>query len=122
MNRIKNLSGIQAFRANDGTWLREVFHPLNDGVDIPYSVAHASLEKGESSLPHILDHEEMYLILSGVGEMNLDGETVAVCSGDHLVVPGGVVQSLRNTGETPLVFYCLVSPPWSPESDRLATP
>lgn len=122
MHRIKNLDGIPAFRASDGTWLREVYHPANDPVSLPYSLAHASLQEGEQSLPHVLDQDELYIIVAGEGEFRLDDEQFEVKAGDHLLVSGGVVQSLKNTGGVPLVFYCLVSPPWRAESDRLVSP
>jgi mannose-6-phosphate isomerase-like protein (cupin superfamily) len=69
MQRIKNLSDIPAFRAADGTRLREVIHPANDSVSLPYSLAHASLNPGERSLPHILDNDEVYAFRSGEGAL-----------------------------------------------------
>ncbi len=119
MQRIKNLSDIPAFRAADGTRLREVIHPANDSVSLPYSLAHASLNPGERSLPHILDNDEVYAFLSGEGYFNRGSESFRVQAGDHVLVPSGEVQAVQNTGDVPLVFYCIVAPPWSSGSDRL---
>ena len=51
---------------------------------------------------HTEDNEEIYIIISGQGEMMVDGETLRVSPG-HVVVnrPGGT-HSLKNTGDTDL--------------------
>lgn len=116
---IKSLSAVEAFRAGDGTWLREIIHPRNDGVDLPYSLAWASLQSGEASLPHVLTNEELYLFLEGEGAFFLEAESRPVSKGDVLLVPAGARQYLKNTGPGPLEFFCLVSPPWSEEGEEV---
>ncbi len=50
----KSLNEIPVFTAGDLTKLREVLHPNNDPVDLPYSLAWASIEPGQQSLSHVL--------------------------------------------------------------------
>ena len=116
---IKSLSAVEAFRAGDHTWLKEVIHPHKDAVDLPYSLAWASLQSGEASLPHVLQSEELYLFLEGEGRFFQEKEERPVKKGDVLLVPAGTRQYLKNTGPGPLEFFCLVSPPWREEGEEV---
>lgn len=122
--QIHDLRNARYFTALDGTTLCEFLHPQR-GVDAPalsYSLAHAKLAPGERSLPHRLrSSSEVYLILAGEGCMTINGESVAVHPGQAVYTPPNAVQSLHNTGDTELVFYCLVSPPWRAEDEELVT-
>ena len=115
----KSVSETQAFTAGDHTFLRELLHPANDPIDIPFSIAHASLEKGASSLPHTLQQSEIYYLLQGSGRLHVDEEEVALTEGDLAVVPGGKSQYFENTGPGKVVFLCIVSPPWSAEGESI---
>ncbi len=110
----KSIAEVPSFRASDDTILQEVVHPKNDPVVLPYSLAHASLEPGCRSLPHILrKSDELYIIVSGEGLAFLAGEEVKLKAGDVLLIPAGSEQYVVNTGAAPLRFLCIVSPPWS---------
>jgi len=116
----KNIADVPSFIAGDATVLREVLHPRNEGIDLPYSLAQAQLEPGKSSYPHVLaESDELYIFLEGSGEAVLDGAVQKVSAGDLVLMPAGGEQYVRNTGKTPLVFYCIVSPPWSQEQERV---
>jgi mannose-6-phosphate isomerase-like protein (cupin superfamily) len=41
--------------------------------------------------------DEFYYILSGHGEMEIDGKKVPVCAGDHIFTPNGVSHGIENT-------------------------
>lgn len=110
---------MPAFLAGDKTFLREVMHPANDAVDLPFSVAHASLEVGETSLPHSLGQTEVYYILSGQGRLVVEEESIPLSAGGLAIVPSGARQSLENTGAEPIVFLCIVSPPWTAENETI---
>ena len=108
----------KAFLAGDKTFIQELLHPKNDGINLPYSIAHGTLEKGCSSLPHILEEtKELYIFLKGRGILLIEGEEIAVESGDLVVVPGGAKQHLVNTGNQILEFFCIVSPPWDNQKE-----
>lgn len=108
------MSDVPVFTAGDETRLQELVHPKNDPVDLPYSLAKAMLEPGGASLPHTLaESAELYIFEQGTGLVICDGKEVAVKKGSVFLVPAGQEQHVRNTGQDTLVFYCVVSPPWS---------
>jgi mannose-6-phosphate isomerase-like protein (cupin superfamily) len=116
---IKDLAKCQYFKASDNTSLCELLHPGRDGPDLPYSIAHAILEPGESSLPHRLKtSSEVYFILEGEGEMNIDSEQAEVGTGQAIVIPPGSWQHIRNTGRVDLKFLCIVHPMWRIEDEE----
>lgn len=52
---------------------------------------------------------EYYYVASGVGEMELDGETVPIRKGDMIVVPTGVWHTSRPTSDEELhILICAV--------------
>lgn len=54
---------------------------------------------------------EYYFVVSGRGEMDLDDETVAIETGDMIVVPPGVRHTSRPTGDADLEILIIVVPP-----------
>ena len=116
---INKLTDCPRFRAGDKTLLRELMHPRLHVIAARYSLAHATVEPGEASLPHTLKGSEVYYILSGHGLMSIDGEEAEVSPGDTVYVPPGAVQHIKNTADTPLSFLCIVDPAWRPEDERV---
>ena len=109
----KSLSEIPSFIAGDKTIIKEFVHPKNDVVDLNYSLAHAVVEVGKASEPHILQKSsELYVILSGEGELFVEKEAAILRGGETALVPAGATQWIRNVGDVPLAFYVIVSPPW----------
>jgi mannose-6-phosphate isomerase-like protein (cupin superfamily) len=116
---IKELSRCRYFRAADNTLICELLHPEREGLDLPYSIAHAVLQPGAASLPHRLKTStEVYFILEGVGEMHIDTEMSLVRAGLAALIPPGSWQYIRNTGDVILKFICLVSPSWRAEDEE----
>jgi len=116
----KKLSTINSFTAGDDTEIKEVLHPKNDGVNFGFSLAHASLQAGQSSKPHRLHgRSETYILQSGRGSAYIDGTVYEMEAGDTLFIPAGAEQYIKNTGEAPLQFWCIVYPPWSAESEEV---
>ncbi len=103
--------------ANDGCRLREVLHPKNDGIALPYSLAVAVVEPGRWSYRHRLAQTEVYYILEGGGIMHIDAASRPLCPGDAVVIPAGSLQWIENPGRNPLVFAAIVSPAWRAEDD-----
>ena len=115
---IKSLESSTEIIANDGCRLREVLHPDRDPVDLPYSLAFARVDSGQSTYPHLLKAQtEVYTILEGRGRMHIGDETRDVQAGDSVVIPPTSSQWIENTGEGVLRFTALVSPPWRAEDD-----
>lgn len=115
---VKQLADCREFTANDGCRIREVLHPKNDPVALPYSLAVAVVETGGRTYKHKLDREEVYYILSGEGEMHVDGETAPVVADELVYIPAHAVQWIENTGNVPLRFMAIVNPPWTAEGDE----
>lgn len=116
----KSIENIFTFEAKDKTAIKEIIHPKNDGVPLNYSLAHASLKAGESSLPHCLVNQfELYFFLSGSGRVIVNDEVRAVKNGDVVLVPKGARQYVENQGNEPMEMLCIVSPPWREDEDLL---
>lgn len=117
---IRKLKDSQKIIAGDKTELKELLHPnRNYQFSGRYSLAHASVKPGCSSLKHKLKTDEVYYILSGQGKISVDNETADVEAGDAVDIPPGSVQSIRNTGETDLIFLCIVDPAWQTEDEGI---
>lgn len=116
---ILKLIDSQLFKAGDNTSLREVLHPKNLPINLPYSLAYAFLEPDETSLLHSLKETEVYFIISGNGIIKIGAEESEFAKGDCLLVPPDTPQSIINTGRERLEFICIVSPSWTEEGETI---
>ena len=117
---LKKLDETAAFLAGDLTTIRELIHVKNDFLNLPYSMALATLSEGKSSLPHrLVSSSEVYFILGGIGKMYLEDETFHVETGDTVFIPANALQWISNTGTELLRFLCIVSPPWNEEDELI---
>lgn len=117
---IKDLSNCRYMTAADNTTLCELLHPAREGLDLSFSIAHAVLQPGVTSLPHRLKtSSEVYFILEGKGEMHIDSEKAAVRAGQAILIPPGSWQYIRNTGDMSLKFICIVDPFWRAEDEEV---
>lgn len=117
---IKELEKCRYFRAADNTIICELLHPEREGLDLSYSIAHAILQPGASSLPHRLKTSaEVYFILEGEGEMHIDSEWAMVRAGQAVLIPSGSWQYIRNTKDVILKIICIVSPSWRAEDEEI---
>lgn len=119
---IRKLLDCPEFVAGDGTQLRELLHPDKQDIDLRYSLAHAVVPVGQVSTPHALATSEVYYLLSGQGEMHIDDEISPVVPGDAVYIPPNARQYIRNTGDQPLVFICLVDPAWRQADETVFDP
>lgn len=117
---IHRLDECEEFTAGDRTLLRELWNPHHHAeFSGRYSLAHATLPPGASSLPHTLATHELYYILSGSGVMHIEGESTVVDAGAAIEIPPGARQWIENTGGEPLRFLCIVDPAWRPEDETV---
>jgi mannose-6-phosphate isomerase-like protein (cupin superfamily) len=116
---IRDIKKLDRFLSGDGVLLREILHGSKDNLEIGYSLAHALVAPGQSSLPHRLKTSEVYYVISGKGRMRVDDETRDVDRGQAVYIPPGAVQSIENTGRSDLEFLCIVSPAWRPEDEEI---
>ena len=116
---IVKLADREKFKAGDDTMLKEILHPLHHKLKLPYSLAYAFLEKGETSLLHSLSGSEVYFILNGKGKVTLGEKEFVIGKGDCIYVAPNMPQSVSNTGGSKLEFICIVSPPWTEEGEEI---
>ncbi|MFX1491942.1 MAG: cupin domain-containing protein [Promethearchaeota archaeon] len=119
---LRKLKDCKVITALDGTILRELLNPLHDGsrFHLGYSIAHAIIPVGKTSLPHrLIKASEVYYILEGRGLMHVDAETKEVGPGSLIYIPPMTTQFLENTGTTNIVFLCIVDPYWRPDDEEL---
>ena len=82
------------------------------GQELGMTGAEASLQRiaaGEDApfLHSHKTHEELYVIISGKGEYEVDGEKTAVSEGSIIRVAPAGVRALRNNSDKDLVMMCI---------------
>ena len=118
---IRRLDNLEPITALDDSIIREILNPNHEAVDLRlnYSLAHATVKSGESTLPHRFHQaSEVYYILQGTGLMHIDEESYEVQSGDMVYIPPRGVQYIENIGDIDLMFLCIVDPAWYPEAEE----
>lgn len=70
------------------------FQRLAAGEDAPFLHSHKT-------------HEELYVIISGKGEYEVDGEKMDVSEGSVIRVSPAGVRALRNTSDEEMVMMCI---------------
>ena len=78
------------------------------------SLAEAWLEPGQATQRHYhARSEELYVLLDGEGEIEVDGERSHVGPGQAILIPPGARHQIRASDEGPLRFLCCCAPPYS---------
>jgi len=105
-----NINDVPAFTTKDGSEIRELLAYRNSCIR-RQSLAEARLAVGGSTTRHRHPStEEIYYILEGTGEMQIDDESRQVGPGDAIAIPPGASHELRNTGQTVLKLLCCCVP------------
>lgn len=113
------LNSLEEFTAGDGTRLKEILHPDKSPLALGYSLAHASLEPGATSILHRLSTSEVYYILAGRGNMEIDGRIQEVGPGDTVYIAPHSTQRITSLGPGILEFLCIVDPAWRAEDEEI---
>ncbi|MFQ5452783.1 MAG: cupin domain-containing protein [Candidatus Zixiibacteriota bacterium] len=117
---IRKLQNCEKIIAGDRTFLSELMHPERSyNFHGRYSLAQAKVLPGKASIKHKLKTDEVYYILSGTGEIHINEEKATVEPGDVIDIPPNSVQWIRNTGDTDLVFLCIVDPAWKASDEEI---
>lgn len=115
---LQNLAHVPAFTTLDGSEIRELLSHRNSVIR-NQSLAEARLAAGQATTPHYHPRaEEIYLIVSGSGQMRLGDEARSVGPGDAVAIPPGVVHQIVNTGDTELRLLCCCAPAYE-DSDTV---
>ena len=106
MMRVSSLASAEAFTTKDGSAIRELHHTQGQ------SLAEARLDEGQRTQRHYHARtEEIYVLLDGEGEMEVDGDRRRVGPGDAVLIPAGAWHQIR--AGTPLRFLCCCAPPYA---------
>jgi len=117
---IKDVESCVKFQAEDSVQICELLHSERDGINLPYSIAHASLNPGRKSISHRLkSSSEVYYFLEGEGVIYIDSEQARVKPGQAVIIPPGSWQHLCNTGTCDLKFLCIVYPFWRKRDEEV---
>jgi mannose-6-phosphate isomerase-like protein (cupin superfamily) len=93
------------FVTKDGSTIREYHHSSLQ------SLAEASLASGAATQRHYhARSEEIYLIVEGGGELEVDGERQDVGPGDAILIPAGAWHQLRAGADGARLLCCCVPP------------
>ena len=114
---IRKLTDCPEFIAGDNTLLREILHPDKQELDLRYSFAHAVVKPGLTTYLHSLKTSEIYFILEGRGEMQIENEKQILEVGDTVYIPPNAKQCITNIDTKDLKFVCIVDPAWKEEDE-----
>ncbi len=110
---LQPLSLQPPFITKDGSTIRSILDRTNAPVQ-NQSLAEASVPAGTATQRHYHRiSEEFYFILEGSGEMELNGQSRRVTTGDAILIPAGAWHTIRATES--LRFLCCCAPPYSHE-------
>jgi mannose-6-phosphate isomerase-like protein (cupin superfamily) len=111
---VRSLASAEAFTTADGSTIRELFG-LAVGAGVNQSLAEATLQPGQATTRHYhAATEEIYFVLEGEGDLELDGARRTVAPGDAALIPPGAWHQIR-VGGAPLRFLCCCAPPYRHE-------
>jgi len=114
---LRKNSEIQSIQGNEGTTIKQFFHPHNTLEGIGYSLAQFTLKPGKKSKLHKLKSSEIYYILEGKANLQVDDDVLALEKDDSAYVPPNSKQNIKNVGENILRFLCIVEPAWKADDE-----
>src|SRR5215472_19087571 len=110
---VQNLSAQTSFITKDGSTIRSILDRTNAPVQ-NQSLAEARVAAGGRTERHYHKlTEEIYFILEGAGEIELDCERRMVGPGDAILIPSGAWHTI--IAAEALRFLCCCAPPYSHE-------
>jgi len=117
---VRSLVGARAFTTADGSTIREL-HGLGVSSARGQSLAEATLAPGQATEQHYhRQAEEIYFVLEGSGELEIDGERATVVPGDAVLISPGAWHQIRAEAAGELRFLCCCAPPYRHEDTFFA--
>jgi len=112
---IRAYGRAEPFITADGSTIRELLG-LPTAPVRNQSLAEATLEPGQATERHYhRESEELYYLIEGSGEMEVDGERALVTAGDAILIPPGAWHQIHADEDGPLCFLCCCAPPYRHE-------
>ncbi|MEO8290772.1 MAG: cupin domain-containing protein [Gaiellaceae bacterium] len=116
---VRSRWSAEAFTTLDGSTIRVLFDSAAGGA-AEQSLAEASLAPGQATDRHYhAASEEIYVVLEGGGEMDVEGDLREVGLGDAVLIPAGAWHQIR-AGAKGARFLCCCAPPYSDEDTFFA--
>ena len=110
---VRSLAEAEAFTTADGSTIRELLG-LPTAPVRNQSLAEATLEPSQATERHYhRATEEIYFVVKGSGDLEVDGERRRIRPGDAALIPAGAWHTLENDGTSELRFLCCCVPPYS---------
>lgn len=112
---IRSLAASAPFTTKDGSTIRSLLD-LTTAPVRHQSLAEATLPPGGATERHYhRESEEIYYVVQGSAEMELDGERAKVGQGDAILIPPGSWHQITALGPEALRILCACAPPYSHE-------
>jgi mannose-6-phosphate isomerase-like protein (cupin superfamily) len=109
--RVASRDRAEPFTTLDGSTIRVLLDAAGGARN--QSLAEAELLPGQATQRHYHPRtEEIYVLLEGSGEMEVDGERSRVGPGDAILIPSGARHQIR-AGSDGVRFLCCCAPPYS---------
>jgi quercetin dioxygenase-like cupin family protein len=114
--RVVGLEEVPPIDLSGGSWSRVLL--TGERVASTSALGFSSFAAGTSTA--MLSHatEELAYVLTGQGELRLDGEAVAYGAGSALFIPAGVWHAVANTGLEPVTMVFAFPYPDYPPTER----
>jgi quercetin dioxygenase-like cupin family protein len=109
---VVNLEDVEPIELPHGSWSKVLVH--GGGSSLGYSV----FTPGTELTPVRHETEEVAYVVSGSGELRLDGEAVAFRKGDALHIPPDTWHAVVNTGDEDVVMVFGFPHPDYPPTER----
>ena len=111
---VRSLGEAEPFTTADGSTIRELLG-LPTAPVRNQSLAEATLAPGQATERHYhASSEEIYYVVEGTGEMELDGDRRRLSVGDAVLIPPGARHQIRADDEG-LRFLCCCAPAYRHE-------
>jgi mannose-6-phosphate isomerase-like protein (cupin superfamily) len=105
----------EPFTTLDGSTIRVLLDAQLGGAR-QQSLAEATLDPGQSTQRHYhAETEEIYIVLTGAGDMEVDGDRSHVGPGDAILIRPGAWHQLRADDAGELRILCCCAPPYRDE-------
>jgi mannose-6-phosphate isomerase-like protein (cupin superfamily) len=112
---IRPYTQAEPFTTADGSTIRELLG-LPTAPVRNQSLAEATLEPGRATRRHYHSvAEEIYYVVEGSGELEIDGERRSLVAGDAALIPPGAWHQIRAGDGGRLRFLCCCAPAYRHE-------
>jgi len=112
------LTDAEPFITADGSTIRSLLDRTTAPVR-QQSLAEATIAAGTATARHYhRAAEEIYYLLAGCGEMEIDGQRARVGPGDAILIPAGAWHQISADAE--IRMLCCCSPPYAHEDTFFA--